>query len=455
MMAAISQTTSPPARDPANSCRHPTAVFVTLSLLGVAICGLTTPAPAQIYERGTYESGLDTVVRGETLEGRLERRQLPIGAHLGAFWIRPELQLDEALDNNIFATQSGKRSDAITTLTGRFAADYAFDSNRLSFDGYGAGHKYATNPTEDAWEGAAHTIFDGEVHDDVHVVADGAVKRLVDPRTDPTGLSGLRPTTYLVYEGRAGALLGHADRNIIDTHIEAKRTVYDSLIGRLGPIDTTDRNRTEVSAEGNFAHRFFDQQRVYVKIRPDTRMYDRRFDDNGFQRSSSGIRANVGGTLDLNSIIVLNLESGYQFQNYDDPRFGSIGEPDITLSGSWWPTQLTMFSAKFTHEYYEAFFITSPGAVRNQVVLRVDHELRRRLLLTSAATFERDDTVKVPSRIVSELAELKLQYRFADGFAAVAGYTFAHQTSTAGAQTNTGSTNFDKSVVTLTLKKLF
>jgi hypothetical protein len=395
------------------------------------------------------------MVRGETLEGRLDRRQLPIGAHLGAFWIRPELQLDEALDNNIFATQSGHRADAITTLTGKLAVDYAFGSNRLSFDGYGAGHKYAANPTEDSWEGSAHAIFNGEVHDDVHVVADGAVKRLVDPRTDPTGLSGLTPTTYRVYEGRAGALVGHAERNIIDTHIEVKRTVYDSLIGRLGPINTTDRNRTEVSAEGNFAHRFFDQQRVYAKIRPNTRLYDRRFDDNGIQRSSSGIRADVGGTLDLNSIIVLNLESGYQLQNYDDLRFGSIGEPELTLSGSWWPTRLTMLSLKFTHEYYEAFFVPSPGAVRNQVIAQVDHELRRRLLLSAGATFERDDTVKVPSRIVSESAELKLQYRFADGFAATAGYIFARQTTAGGVQTTTGSTNFDKSVVTFSLKKLF
>jgi hypothetical protein len=399
---------------------------------------------------------LDTIIPGETLEGRLERRQLPIGAHLGAFWTKPELQLKKTLDNNIFATQSGRRADAITTVTGRLFVDYAYGSARLALDGYGAGHKYAVHSTEDAWEGMAHAIFDNEVHDDLHLVGDGYVKRLVSPRTDPTGLSGLRPTIYQVYEGIAGGLIGHAERNLLDISIRAGRTVYDSLIGLQGPIDTTDRNRTEVYGDANFAHSFFGQQRVYTRIQPNTRIYDRRLDANGFQRSSSGIRADLGGTLDLNSIIRLNLEVGYQLQNYDDPRFGSAGEPDVRVNASWWPTRLTMLSLGFLHEYYEAFYRTSPGAVRNQIVVQVDHELRRRLLLTTAAKFERDDTVKVSTRIISELATLKLQYLFADGFSAAVDYSFAHQTS-AGAtgQTTTGATNFDKSVVTFTLKKLF
>jgi len=427
--------------------------LLALFVVGIALYWPAPPVGAQTYQRGTYESGLDTIVPGETLERRLERRQLPTGAHLGAFWIRPELQLNEALDSNIFATQRGHRADAITTLTGRLFADYAYGSAQLTLDGYGAGHKYAVHSTEDGWEGMAHAIFDYKVHDDLHLVGDCDVKRLVDPRSDPTSLSGLTPTTYQVYEGKAGALIGHAGRNLLDMRVRAVRTVHDSLIGLQGPIDTTDRNLTEVYGDANFAHSFFGQQRVYARIQPDTRIYDR---NSGFQRNSNGIRADLGGTLDLNSIIVLNLESGYQLQNYDDPRFGSIGEPDLRVNASWWPTRLTMLSLKFNHEFYEGFFLTSPGAVRNQIVAQVDHELRRRLLLTAAATFERDDTVKVSSRIISKSAELKLQYLFADGFAAVVGYSFAYQTS-AGAtgQTTTGATNYDKSVITFTLKKLF
>ncbi len=362
-------------------------------------------------------------------------------------------------DNNIFAAQISRHADLITNLTGRSGVDYVSGSNHLSFEGFLTGHKYAVHATEDAWEGLARLSYGGEIHDDVRLVAGGAAKRQVDPRTDPTGLAGLTPTTYSVYEGYGGALIGHAQRNLFDLRANVNRAAYDALTGLNGPIDTGDRNRTEVFGDGNFNHSFFGQQRVYAKVRPDVRIYDRKFDDNGFQRSSAGIRADLGGTLDLNSIIIINLEAGYQQHDYDDPRFGAVGTPDVILKASWWPSRLTSFNLNFIHEYYESFFVSSPGAVRKQVVAQLDHELRRRLLLTTSFTFERDDLIKVPARFTSETFEVKLQYHFADGFAASVDYAFIRQTA-AGAtqgvtQVATGATNFDKSVVSLTVKKRF
>jgi hypothetical protein len=415
----------------------------------------TAPAIAQDYERGNYESGMDHIIPGEKLEQRFERRQLSIGEHLGAFWIKPELQLDEAFDNNIFATQNARHVDLITNLTGRSNVDYVSGSNHLRFEGSLTGHRYAAHATEDAWEGLARLSYRGEIHDDVQLLAGGTAKRQVDPRTDPTGFAGLTPTTYSVYEGYGGAVIGHAQRNLLDLRANVSRTAYDPLQGLLGPIDTGDRNRTEVFGDAGFNHSFFGQQRMYVKIRPDVRIYDRKFDNNGFQRSSAGIRADLGGALDLNSIIIINLEAGYQQHDYDDPRLGAVGTPDVMLKASWWPSRLTNLALNFTHEYYETFFAASPGAVRKQVVAQLDHELRRRLLLTAAFTFEHDDVVKVPAHFTTETFEVRLKYHFADGFAAGVDYTFSRQTGAGATQVATGATNFDKSVMTLTVKKQF
>ena len=83
------------------------------------------------------------------------------------------------------------------------------------------------------------------------------------------------------------------------------------------------------------------------------------------------MRADVGADWDINAALLLNVETGYQHQAYDDPRFGTIGEPDAKLKLSWWPTLLTNVTLNGVHEYYEAFFIPSPGAVRNKIVARV------------------------------------------------------------------------------------
>jgi hypothetical protein len=434
--------------------------FLTVLSFTILVLNITAIAAiGQDYQRGSYESGVDNIAPGEPLEKRFERRQLPIGARIGTLWIKPELQVDEAFDDNIFATQSARHADWITNFTGRSGVEYVSGSSHLGFEGFLTGHKYAVHATEDAWEGLARLGYEGEIHDDVRLVAGGAAKRQVDPRTDPTGLAGLTPTTYAAYEGYGGGLIGHAERNLFDLRANVNRIVYDSLAGQNGPIDTGDRDRTEVFGEGNFNHSFFGQQRVYVKIRPDLRIYDRKLDNNGFQRSSTGIRADLGGTLDLDSIIVVNLEAGYQQRDYDDPRFGAVGTPDVFLKASWWPSRLTSFNLNFTHEFYESFFTSSPGAVRKKVVAHLDHELRRRLLLITSVTFERDDLVKVASRFISETLDVKLQYHFADGFTAALDYAFTRQTAADATQAvttvATGATNFEKSVVTLSIKKQF
>jgi hypothetical protein len=421
---------------------------------GLTLCAPATPAVAQNYVTGVYESGLDNTAPDVSLDTRLSQRQLPVGAQIGAFWLAPSLQWDESFNDNIFATPTGAHADAITTLTARTSLDYAKGPSTLDVQGWVAGHIYAIHSTENAWEGALQATFTSAVHDDLQLVAKGDAQRLVDPRTDPSGLQGLTPTTYQLYDASVGALVGHFENNLLDLHFGANRISYDSLQGSMGPIITDDRDNTEIYGEADFRHTFAPRRGVYVKVRPNTRDYDLKFDQSGFQRSSNGVRADTGVDWDIDSVFLVNLETGYQRQAYDDPRFGTIGEPDGRIKVSWWPTRLTNVTLNATHEYYEAFFTPSPGAVRNKVVGRVDHELRRRWVASASASIERDDLKDESAHYTTEIAELSLKYLFSDGFSAGVDYMFAHQTST-GTTSTTGATSFQQNIVTFTVKKLF
>jgi hypothetical protein len=427
---------------------------MALGIVGSLLGAPAVPAVAQTYVPGVYESGLDNTAPDLSLPMRLSQRQLPYGAQLGAFWLYPSLQLDESLNDNIYATPTGARGDAITTLSARTSLNYAAGINALDVQGWLADHLYAFHPTEDAWEGTLQANFTSDVHDDVKLVANGDIKRLVDPRTDPSGLQGLTPTTYEVYDGTAGTIIGHAETNLLDLRIGADRTTWDPLQGSLGPIITNDRDNTEIFGEADFRHALAPGRDLYIKLRPNTRDYDLTFDQSGFQRGSNGVRADAGVDWNIDAALLLNVEGGYQRQAYNDPRFGTIGVPDARIKLSWWPTRLTNVTLNGTHEYYEAFFIPSPGAVRNKAVVRIDHELRRRWLASIALSVERDDLQDTPTRYLAENAELSLQYLFADGFSAGIDYSFAHQTSS-GVVVTTGATTFQQNIVTFTVKKLF
>lgn len=447
-------TRSADARTLGGRRRSKTAVL-TVGFAGSVLCAPLSPARAQTYVPGVYESGADVNLAPDiSLDTRLLRRQLPVGAQFGLFSVAPSLQVDESFNDNIYATSRATHADSITNLTARNSVDYADGINTLDVEGWFTQHLYAVHSTENAWEGSITANFASAVHDDLQLVANGDVKRLVDPRTDPSGLQGLTPTTYEVYDGAVGATLGHYERGLLDLRVGTDRTTYDPLQGSLGPIVTNDRDNTELFGEARLHYSFGERRALYATVRPNTRDYDRKFDQSGFQRGSNGVRADVGIDWDIDAAVLLNAETGYQRQAYDDPRFGTIGEPDIRLKLSWWPSRLTNVTLNGVHEYYEAFFIPSPGAVRNKVVTRVDHELRRRWLASAFVSVERDDLKDVATHYTAEIAGLSFKYLFADGFSAGVDYTFTHQTNS-GTVVATGATNFQQNIVTFTIKKLF
>ena len=428
--------------------RLPLLLFAAGAPLLVAL--LSVPGLAQpVLE----EERLGMPVPGEMLEQRFERRQPPIGARLGAFWVKPELALDERLDDNIFATPSGRRADAITSLAGRTNVDYAQGPLAFHFEGALAGHKYAVNTTESEWEALGRLAFSDQVYHNLQLGFGSGVQRLILPRDSPTGINGLRPTTYQVYDGHADALLGDPLLNVLHARVGANRLSYDPLVGLLGPINTSERNRVEVYGDLRLDHYAFGLQKVFAHVRPNARIYDQRFDTGGLQRSSAGVRGGVGAVMDFGPI-VLTLDAGYQLQNYDDVRFGAITEPDAALLISWWPTLLTNLRLEAKHEYEEDFYLTSPGAVRNVVEAHIGHELHRRVILDLSFRTDLRSTVKVSQFIRIEQAGAKLRYQFAEGFSADVEYLFTHQHASAGATlNNTG--NFDENILQFTVRKLF
>jgi hypothetical protein len=425
-------------------------------------CLFAAPAMAQTYVPGVYESGPDNTSPDLSLDQRLQQRQLPVGAPIGPFLVYPSLQWDESFNDNIFATPRGGLADAITTLTGSTSANYAKGSNALGVQGWVLGNIYAAHPTENAWQGSLQSTFSSTVHDDLQLTALGQVQRLVDPRTDPSGLQGLTPTTYEIYSGNGGMVIGHAENNLVNLSIGANKISYDPLQGSLGPIITSDRDNTEIYGDTSFRHTFSPRRSVYVKVRPNTRNYDQKFDQAGFQRSSNGVRADTGVDWDFDSVFLVNLETGIQHQAYDDPRFGTVNEPDGKFTISWWPSRLTNVAVNGVHEYYEAFFTPSPGAVRNKLTGTIEHELRRRWIASASFSYERDDLRDEPIHYSTEIAQLTLKYLFADGFSAGVNYLFANQSSSGTGTSNTvstaattGATSYQQNIITFTVKKVF
>ena len=175
------------------------------------------------------------------------------------------------------------------------------------------------------------------------------------PRTDPNPIDGRTPATYLLFDTLAGVTIGSGQRfNLLTLNgVGYDQTQFDRVEGLTGPIDTAQRNRTEVYGDFRWDHIFFDQQKFFVELRPDTRNYAQDVDTAGFRQSSNGGRLDTGMVFEPDGLFLVTVSTGYQQQNYADPRFGAIGEPDATVDVQWSPTLLTQLDAKYVHEYAE------------------------------------------------------------------------------------------------------
>src|SRR6478752_1757544 len=74
----------------------------------------------------------ENVTRGQSVAGRVRPELDPLGSHLGSFLLYPQLNLQESFSDNIFATETDRVSDFITTINPRLDVRSDWNSNSLN-----------------------------------------------------------------------------------------------------------------------------------------------------------------------------------------------------------------------------------------------------------------------------------------------------------------------------------
>ena len=136
--------------------------------------------------------------RGTTVLGR-ERPELnPAGLRISGFILSPSIGVGTTFNDNIFSTQSGKKSDVVTTVSPEllFASDW--NQHSLRFSGEGIVSRYANNDIED------HETFDLKADGRLDVYRDMSVTGALgyqlgsEERGSVDEAGGLTPTEFTI-----------------------------------------------------------------------------------------------------------------------------------------------------------------------------------------------------------------------------------------------------------------
>lgn len=335
----------------------------------------------------------------------------PAGIALGAFVLRPTVDVASGYDSNPRGVPHGKgsaylRSSAALQVQSNWSRNSFTADLRGSYTSYFGAHDL------DAPEASGTTLLRLDVSPQVtaNIALRGAITEQ-NPFTPglPANLKG-RPLVY-----STGTTVGA-------TWKPSRLSLsLDGLVDRYDYQDLQLTNGTSVSSADQDFTAYELRVRAGYDVTPDLtpfvqaavnrHQYDLRLDSSGVRRSSSGVAAVVGARYAPPGFFTAEGDVGYQDQRPDDRRLPDLRGPIFDLAVAYKLSALTTITLRGSSAIDETTLPGSPGALQYTTRLEVDHALRRWLILSGALGFERIDYtgVKLTQDLYS--AELGLEWK--------------------------------------------
>jgi hypothetical protein len=316
----------------------------------------------------------------------------PLGVRLGSFVVKPSLDIGGTFNTNVFGTHGGERSDFIATEAPSVDVTSDWGNHAIAFHANGDFRQFATNTTENvnnfvtAVEGRLD-ILRGQ-----YLEAAAGYQVQHEDRASPDATLGKFPTEYDVTTGRLSYVRSQTRIGVeVDATLDQYQFSNEPTGAGGGEFINSDRNREVYTLTPRVSYEINPGYQAFVEVTGNARKYDRRFDANGFERSSAGYGAAVGTQFDLGRIITGSAYVGYQDQQYDDHRLSSTS--GLWFGGSllWNVTDLTSAKLTLTRTIEETILNNSSGFFDTEVAATVEHELLRNILIGGGLTYANSD----------------------------------------------------------------
>ena len=358
----------------------------TALLAGAVAAGASAQAHAQnagvFFERDRNVSVLE----------RQRDEYVSPGRRSGVFFVRPSVEVGLEANNNIFATGADEESDLIARLAPEIEIESAWSVHEFVAMAQAERLEYIDFSDESVWnlDGAAGVRLD--IVRGSYLEGGLRLSSLHEPRTS-AGLArqAAEPIQFDVAQFDIGAthtrgrirLFAGADFTTLD---------YDDVAlfaGGVGDQDFRDRDEQAFTVRADAA--ISPDTALFARARINARDYDLAPPDVAFERSSEGYTIDVGADFDVGGVARGEVAIGYTEQDYDSALLPDVDGLSVQAAVEWFPTQLTTISVEALRTIRDAAIIGSGAYVNTQASVRIDHELRRNLILSGVLARGEDD----------------------------------------------------------------
>ncbi len=170
----------------------------------------------------------------------------------------------------------------------------------------------------------------------------------------------------------------------------ARQTITDfqDVLGSAGFINNDDRDRIRFRYRLRAGFEVRPDLDTFLQTEIDRRDYYIKPDDDGVNRDSKEFRVAAGIQGALTGSTYAEVLGGYTKRDYDDRQLPDNDMPWFEGRVVWNPSGLTTFTFSGLRSFDETTIDLAAEATSTRVGLRVDHELRRNLLLHVDSFFE-------------------------------------------------------------------
>jgi len=306
------------------------------------------------------------------------------GIRLGSLLVHPGVSADLGTESNVFYQPSNEQDDIVVTLRPRLDAATTWSRHSLTASVGLDDTRYQDNESEDHTDLFVSGEGRLEVRRDTYLLLGGRQARETERRGDPD--SPFAAAKPIRYETRGAYVVGVHEFNRARVSLRLDRVnlnYKDAPLVGGGIADQDQRDYTGTTATGRVEYALSPDTALVAQVSANTRDYTLKPPQAVFDRDSEGATYLIGVNTDISRLIRGELTAGYLQQDYDDPALKDV--KGLALEGNieYFASPLTTITVNGNRRVEETLTIGSSSFVSTEASVRIDHELRRNILLTA------------------------------------------------------------------------
>ncbi|WCL53387.1 outer membrane beta-barrel protein [Gimibacter soli] len=359
-----------------------------------------------------------------------------LGLSVGSFYLMPSAVGGVTIDDNIYATDTGKVDDTIFNVKPEVGLYSNWNNNSFAVIASADLGYYDQNSREDYEDYTLTSYGTLEVMEGTYFDAGVDYSKLHEDRGSPDSLGAVAdPTEYNMFKANVAFT---RDLSLLSMKLFAdytRRNFKDADLVGGGINNNDDRDRKRYNVGLRLGYEIGDSTEAYVLGSRNKVEYDNSQEDGGPLRDGNGYRLVVGGVLDITGTTSIDVYAGYLNHDYDSSVLKDVGKFTYGAAIEWSPTELTSMKLGVSQDVVETSvsdenalgaFVPVAGILNTGVDFTIEHELMENLILSGIASYARQEFIGTVREddvlgfglageyLINRNLRLKLRYDYSD-----------------------------------------